>query len=418
MILRGRILKLKNKTTVVPFKAFLPFLLMICTGLATSSIDLYLPALPELTSFFHTTENVLKISVMISPMVSAFTGLCYGSVSDRYGRRLVILICLFVFFIGSLWCAFSDSSTEFLIARLVQALGSTGMGLLTITILSDKFKGITLARYLSIYSILYPISFALAPNIGAFLMLYTSWRGMFYFLSFVGLILLILLYYVLPETLSETCSETQPGISFKQWFFTIWKMLGTKTVFRNMALTNALSVTMNQIFITNAPFIFEEYFHFTKMQYANLLIIPHAFNIIGCMLYSFALKFLSPKTCMNFGRIILLFFVIFSFISLCLSDGLSAWLVITIYCWCSFGLSFLIMTSMGFALSDLQTDKGLGTGIIQFVRNATSSTLVMLAGYLCAGRVTPVFLAMNTCAILILFIITSCYYKLSNLSEE
>lgn len=404
-----------NQSKDILFHRGLPFLLMFCTGLATSSIDIYLPALPELVNLFHTTDNMLRISVMISPMVSAFTGLFYGSMSDIYGRRFIFLFCLFIFSIGSIWCGFSDSAIEFLIARLVQAIGSTGMGLLTITILSDKFKGITLARYLSIYSILYPISFTIAPNIGAFLMLHISWRGMFFFIAILALSVLALLWSILPETLNAKSEKTQPVLSLKQWLSTIYTLLKTKNIFRNMALTNALAVAMNHIFTTNAPFIFEGYFHYTKMQYANLMMIPNTFNIIGCLLYSLALRYTTPKICLNFGRLVVFLFLTSITLALSLSSHLTVSTIIIIYSICSFGISFLIMTSVGFAISDLNQDKGLGTGIIQFIRNSVSSIMVMISGYFCVGVITPVFLIMSLCALTILFIVAASYAKLPNI---
>jgi DHA1 family bicyclomycin/chloramphenicol resistance-like MFS transporter len=398
---------------------FLPFLLMLCTGIAVGSIDMYLPALPELALFFHSTDNMLRISIMISPFVSAFTGLCYGGMSDRYGRRPIILFCLFIFSIGSLWCAFSDSATEFLIARVVQAIGSTGMGLQTITVISDKFKGITLARYLSVYSVLYPATYAIAPNIGAVLMLYTSWRGIFYCLATVGGMLMVLLYTILPETLStkgQPSDKSAPAMSLLLWFSAMWQMLRTKQIFRSMALTNALASVMNNLFITSSPFIFEQHFGLTKTQYANISIIPNSFNIIGCLVYSFALKSCSPKSCLNFGRIITSLFMIAVSIALCISSDLSIVTVVTLYCVCSFGMSFLAMTSVGFAVSDLQTSKGLGNGVIQFMRNISSSSIIMLFGWFCSGEVLQVFLAMSLCSLAVTITISSCYSRLPDLT--
>lgn len=393
----------------------IPFLLMVCTGVSASSIDIYLPALPELSDFFHTTDNILRISVMISPMVSAFTGLCYGRLSDIYGRRIIFLTCFLVFSIGSLWCGFSDSALEFLIARFVQALGSTGMGLLTITILSDLFSGITLARYLSISSLLYPISFALAPNVGAFIMVHTSWRGMFFFLALTAMGLLFVLARYLPETLQKDAEDSHPGLSIKEWGVTIVSMVRNKRIFRNMAFTNALAVAINQIFITNAPFMFEEHFHFSKLQYTNLLIIPHSFNILGCVLYSIALRRTTPKICLNVARGVLLVFLVLTVLRLCLSGQPPAWSVIALYSMCSFGLSFLIMTSVGFAISDLNTNKGLGTGVIQFIRNMFASLMVMVSGYFCQGFVTPVFIAISLCTVSVLLIISVSYPHLPDL---
>ncbi|MDR1597979.1 MAG: MFS transporter [Holosporales bacterium] len=394
---------------------FLPFFLMLCTGVSISSIDMYLPALPELAQYFNTTDNMLRISVMISPFVSAFTGLFYGTLSDQYGRRPIILFCLLMFSLGSLWCAFSSSATEFLTARIVQALGSTGMGLQTITVLSDKFRGLTLARYLSVYSVLYPVTFALAPNVGAFLMLYTSWHGMFYLLASLGAGLMIFMYNALPETI-VTRSSSSNNLSISVWCATILTMFRTKPIFRHMALTNALAVVMNNIFVTNAPFMFEQHFELTRTQFANISVIPNSFNIIGCLYYSFLLRSRTPKFCINVGRVVTLLFMAIALIALCVPSLLGVASVVVIYCLCAFGMSFLTMTSVGFAVSDMQTDKGLGNGIIQFVRNISSSSAVMLFGYFCSGSVEQVFFAMSMCALGVLLTVSNCYNRLPDLT--
>lgn len=385
---------------------------MICTAIAASSIDIYLPALPELVKYFDTTDNILKFSILVSPVISAFTGLFYGSLSDMYGRRIIFLFCLFVFTIGSLWCSFSDSAVEFLIARIVQAVGSTGMGMLTVNILADKFRGITFARYLSFYSLLYPLTFAIAPNIGAFLMLKTSWKGLFILLAILGIILNILIFYMLPETLNKNSQVSQPYLSLNQWLKTIYKMITGNKIFRSMVLTNTLSVSINQIFITNAPFVFERYFGFNEIEYANLLIIPHIFNIAGCLLYSFALKYTTPKKCMTFGSIIISIFLLASAVEIFFLKNISVIAVISIYCICSFGMSFLIMTSFGFAISALQTDKGLGNGISQFVRNISYSLIVLVSGCFFTNIIQSIFFSMCLCGLAVISIICYCYKKL------
>lgn len=390
---------------------------MLCTSLSASSIDIYLPALPELAKFFHSTDNILRISVMISPMVSAVTGLFYGGLSDVYGRRIIFLTCFLVFTIGSVWCGFSDSAVEFLLARFVQALGSTGIGLLAVTILSDYLHSIALARYLGIHSLLYPLAFALAPNIGACIMLHTSWRGMFFFLAIAAGGLWIALARVLPETLQK--KENEPPrrmLSLREWACTLWSLLRTRSVFRNMALTNALSVAISHIFITNAPFIFEGHFGLTKMQYTNLLIIPHAVNFLGCILYSVALRRTTPKVCMNFGRAVLFLFLIATVVQLTLWHNLRVGPVIALYALASFGQAFLITTSTGFALASLETDRGLGTGVIQFTRNGLSSFLISACGYLCHGQVNLVFIAMGVCTVTVLLVISASYPRLPEIN--
>ena len=112
--------------------------------------DLYMPALPELVTYFHTTTSMTSFTMTIFFIFMALGTLIFGPLSDKYGRKPILLISTLLTMICSFTCAFAPSITFLIVIRAIQALGAGGMIAIGSTLVKDSFEGSEMEKVLSI----------------------------------------------------------------------------------------------------------------------------------------------------------------------------------------------------------------------------------------------------------------------------
>jgi MFS transporter, DHA1 family, multidrug resistance protein len=180
--------------------AALMALLAAITALAPFSLQIFLPALPAIQASFAVAPGVVQLALSLSILANAVANLAYGPVSDRFGRRPVLLVGLAAFIAGSLGCALAPSIELLIIARIVQSIGgAAGMVLARAIVrdLYDRERSASIIAYLTMAMVVAPM---LAPTIGAVLLDVASWRAIFYLVTGVG----VALTWPIISTLAET----------------------------------------------------------------------------------------------------------------------------------------------------------------------------------------------------------------------
>jgi DHA1 family bicyclomycin/chloramphenicol resistance-like MFS transporter len=179
----------------------LPTLLLVLTVFGPISMDLYLPALPALTVEMGAATSVAQLTVTACLVGLAAGQLIAGPVSDRYGRRGILLIGTVAYILTSLLCALSPSIEVLLLARVVQGLAG-GVGIVIATAAGrDIFTGSALIRFYGSLTVIGGFAAVVGPLLGGLLNTFTDWRGLFVFLAVIGAVLLILTLLIFGETL-------------------------------------------------------------------------------------------------------------------------------------------------------------------------------------------------------------------------
>ena len=159
--------------------AALMALLAAITALAPFSLQIFLPALPAIQASFAVTPGIVQLALSLSILANAVANLAYGPLSDRFGRRPVLLVGLAAFIAGSLGCALAPSIDLLIGARVVQSIGAAaGMVLARAIVrdLHDRERSASVIAYLTTAMVVAPM---LAPTIGAVLIDVASWRAIF-----------------------------------------------------------------------------------------------------------------------------------------------------------------------------------------------------------------------------------------------
>ena len=142
-------------------------LITMCNAIAPLSTDMYMPALPDMASYFHTTDAVMNMTLVGFFLFFAIGMLVFGPVSDRMGRRPTMIGGIVLYVLASICCGLAMNVYFLIGMRVLQAIGAGSMVAVSTAIVKDQFTGQTQGTVLAIaqaFSVLGPV---LAPLIGA-----------------------------------------------------------------------------------------------------------------------------------------------------------------------------------------------------------------------------------------------------------
>jgi DHA1 family bicyclomycin/chloramphenicol resistance-like MFS transporter len=198
-------LPVPDEVAAAPMRpGFREFVTLIAGLMALNAlaIDAMVPALPAIGRSLHIlTENERQLVVSFYMFGFGTTQILYGPLSDRYGRKPVLLASLVLYLAFSLLCAAAGSFVLLLAARLLQGMAAASSRVLTISIVRDRFEGARMARLMSLAFMVFLLMPVLAPSFGQLTLLVASWRAIFFGLAGFATIMLAWSLVRLPETL-------------------------------------------------------------------------------------------------------------------------------------------------------------------------------------------------------------------------
>ena len=165
------------------------------------SLDLYLPALPQLADDLNASASAAQLSITACLVGLAVGQLLAGPLSDRLGRKRPLIIGLVAYLLASIACALAPSATVLIVLRLIQGLGGSAGIVISRAIARDLYSGSALMIFFSRLLLIAGLAPVLAPILGGQLSLIMSWRGIFGVLAGFGAVLLLAGWFGLKETL-------------------------------------------------------------------------------------------------------------------------------------------------------------------------------------------------------------------------
>ena len=272
-------------------------LLSMTPPLAT---DLYMPSLPEMTAYYQTTSSVTSYTMTIFFVFMAIGILILGPMSDKYGRKPILLGSILVALTFSIVCALSPSIWLLIAARAIQAFGAGGMVAIATALIRDSFEGKEMSNVLSITQAIVLLAPMIAPIMGAVILAYFSWKMTFVALAILFFITLIGVF-LLEETLPQ--EKRVSGSTLKS-------ILGLTTVIKDMKFTGLLCVVALLLapfmaYLTLASYIYIDGFNLSESAFSLYFAGAACIGLIGPFLYM-RIGSSSVKKSINFGFIIVL----------------------------------------------------------------------------------------------------------------
>ena len=246
--------------------------------------DLYLPTLPQMRFEFHCSRSVVQLGLSFVMIGLGLGELFWGPLSDKIGRKPVLVMSLIVFIIASGISVFSPSIGFFIVCRLLQGLGASGAVMLAKTIPADKFSGRELAKIMSVIGAINGIAPVSGPLVGGFMAHAIGWRGIFVVLTLIGVVML-LLSAKYHETLPPDRRKKGALLTIMHEYVPLLKdkHFMTHTVLKSAALGVLFC------YISAGPFILQEHYGFSPMSF-GLIFGLNAMGVVGGAIFSVRFK--------------------------------------------------------------------------------------------------------------------------------
>lgn len=329
--------------------------------------DMYLPTLPSMAEIFHTTASQVQMGLATSMIGLAIGQIFFGPLSDKYGRRHVLIAAMVLFAVSTVVSIYSPTIEFFNLCRFLQGLGGSGGIVLSRSVSTDCYSGRELAKTLAIIGAVNGIAPVTAPVIGGLVSEAVGWQGIFWILFGIGAVIL-LMCIKFRESLPEERRHKGTVLSLMKNFPKLVRL----PYFRIYVLMFAFSNGVLFAYIASASFIIQNHFGFSELGFA-LIFGVNALGIgIGSAL---SLKFKKITTATIVGA---------SGITLCVAMQWVAYLLLNTFIPYEI-FTFLMLVFVGFILTSgttLAMDEGRA-----YVGSA--SAIFGATGFMFGGIVSP-----------------------------
>ena len=271
-------------------------ILAALTGLAALSIDMSLPAMPQLQRTFGASVGAVQLTLSLFLIGFAIGQLACGVVADRTGRKPVLLAGLALFAVAGLACAASPSLPVLLALRLVQGLGASVGPILARAIVRDCYTGPQASGVLSQITQVMIAAPLIAPTIGGFLLVAFGWPAIFVTLGVAGVLLWMIVWMRLPETLPGAVRAAEPPALLRS-FATV----ATHPESLRHGLTVCFSYGGMFGYVSGSPFVLIEAFGVPRSVFGLLFALPALALMVGATLNRRWVKRMEPERLLRRG---------------------------------------------------------------------------------------------------------------------
>ncbi|APX11346.1 multidrug effflux MFS transporter [Tateyamaria omphalii] len=266
--------------------------LVLLTALSVLTLNMFLPALPAMREAFGVSEAVMGRSISLYMLAAAVLQVLIGPLSDRVGRRPVILGLLVVYGLASVLCLLAQDITLFLIARTGQAV-AVGGGILASAVVRDMYQGRVAAAKLSLIASAMAVAPMLAPMVGGLLETAFGWRSVFVVYAALGAGLLLWCLRDLGETHGTRQGQRLQFAALLQSRL-FWAYVGLQ----------ALGVGTFYMFLTGAPFVAAGVFGLSPAQIGIGLGSTTAGFLVGAGVSARLVERVGPMRLILLGRMV------------------------------------------------------------------------------------------------------------------
>lgn len=329
--------------------------------------DFYLPTLPSMAEVFHTNASMVQLGLTTSVLGIAIGQIFFGPVSDKFGRRPVLVASLLLFSVSTLASIFSPTIEFFNICRFLQGLGGSGGIVMSRSVATDCYSGRELAKILAIVGAINGIAPVVAPVIGGLVADAIGWKGIFLVLLAIG-VMLVLMCFLFRESLPAESrikggyakvAKSFLGLFRLPWFCVYVVMFG-------------LSYGVLFAYISSASFIVQDHFGFSELTFSLVFAVNAVGTAIGSAL---TMRFRRMKSAALFSTAGLVVFSALQVMASFLFDTFAVYETLT----------FMLLFFLGFIFPS-GTTLGMTEGRSSV---GAASAILGAAGFAFGGIVSP-----------------------------
>ncbi|UFS96072.1 multidrug effflux MFS transporter [Nocardia huaxiensis] len=343
----------------------LALILGALTALGPLSIDLYLPALPDLSRELATAASSVQLTLTACLIGLALGQAIAGPCSDRFGRRRPLLIGVSSYALAALLCTVAPSVELLIAARLIQGLAGGAAIVIARAIVRDLHEGARAARLFSTLMQISGVAPILAPLAGGLLLKATSWRGLFLVMAGLSVVLVVAVVR-LPET--------NPGRGDTPMLRTLLRVSAAPT-FAGYALVGGLSFAAMFAYIAGSPFVLCEIYGLSPTAFSVVFAV-NGLGIIVAGRVANSIQRWSSRTVLAFGVVISVVGGVLAAVAVFANVGLP--LLLSGF--------FLVVASIGVIMPNTVS---LALSTVPAAAAGSASALLGLAQFVLGGMIAP-----------------------------
>jgi len=346
-------------------------LITLLSAFIPLSTDLYLPALPGMAKYFNVPVNQANLTLILFMAFFGLGMLIWGPLSDRYGRKPVLIAGLSLYIIASLSCIYAGTIYHLIIYRIFQALGGGAASAVATAMVKDVYQGRQRETALAMVQSMVVLSPAVAPVIGGIILEFTSWRGVFLLLAAIGA--LAMTGAVMMKETIENCHMGTIGETIGR-LGSVLKNPG----FTSLLIVFSLSGIPFMAFLASSSYIYIDGFRLSARTYGYYFTA----NAIGLLLGPILYLYLSKKIGRSSIIIVCFLLVAISGLLICTFGSLKPWI---------FAISLLPSTLAGSCI------RPPGVNLMLEQQQEDTGSVVSLIGCtgICTGSIGMMLISLN-----------------------
>lgn len=258
----------------------LSFLLAALAAIGPFAIDTYLPAFHAMAASLSASQLEVQQTLTVYMAAFAAMALWHGALSDRFGRRNVIIVATALFALASLVCALATSIEWLWLGRALQGIGGGAGMIVGRAVIRDIFDGAQAQRAMSRVMMIFGIAPAVAPIVGGALLALAGWRSIFVFLALFAALLTWMTWRYLPETLAPAARHSLHPVKLGRAYLKV----AASVAFLLLVGASALNFNGFFIYVLSAPVFLMNHLGLAETQFAWLFIPAVAGLTFGSML--------------------------------------------------------------------------------------------------------------------------------------
>jgi DHA1 family bicyclomycin/chloramphenicol resistance-like MFS transporter len=373
---------------LIPGTLALTLLLAMLTGVGPLSVDMYLASLPSISRLLDVPTSQVQLTISAYLIGFACAQVLYGPLSDRHGRRPVLIAALGIYLVATLACALAFSIETLIAARFLQAVGGSGASVLARTVVRDMYEGTRVGRELARMAAIMALAPLVAPLIGGLLQTAFGWRSNFVLLFCFGTAAWIMVWLLLPETLRQRAPEP---VSIASTLRSYRRFLADRAFVIHLGIATCCLCGLFA-WISSGAFVLQDIYGLSPMAFGFAFTIAASGYLVGTSIAArFVMRWGSPRTmglgaaAMALGGLVMVLLVAFSH---------GAWGVIAATWLYLVGMGMTLAQAQAGALLPYPDRAGAASSLLGFVTQTSSAVVGAILGHTLGLTAWPLAIAM------------------------
>jgi DHA1 family bicyclomycin/chloramphenicol resistance-like MFS transporter len=378
-------------------------LLAALTAVGPLSTDMYLPSLPDIARDLGASTPLVQFTLSAYLIGFACGQIVYGPISDRHGRKPVLLAAIALFTFGTLVCMMSTSIEMLIVARTLQALGGSGAVVVTRAIVRDLYSGARAGRELSLIGSVMALAPVVAPIGGGVLQTAFGWRSIFIVLAVAGAAAFVVVWRSLPETLAKRAAEAASASSMVRSY----RIVAGNRVYLAYLGLGSLSYAGLFAWISGASFVLQNLYGLTPFVFGCVFAVGSLGYLAGSTIAARLVSRFGLGGMSGIGAAALALGGLLACLSIALGLTSSLSLVLPVAVFLA-GLGMVLPQSIAGAITPFPERAGAASSLFGFVQQTAAAVCGALVAWLLGRNAWPMVgaMALMGCATLLLWFVS------------